>query len=117
MTLFVTDHPTVLGGDPSETMPSAASSAPLVPGREDRRDLRTRKALVQRVAGEFHEIPGLCLTLPQAARFFGLAEASCERILSDLVEGGVIQRAGNYYGIWRTEFIGAGFLIRNRYLW
>lgn len=38
----------------------------------DRRDVSNRKALVQRIEAEFREIPGLCITLRQASRLFGV---------------------------------------------
>lgn len=76
----------------------------------DRRDVATRHELVQRVAGEFREIPGLCVTVEQASRLFGMSTDSCERILQSLCDDGVVQRAGRYYGVFRGDFVGSGFL-------
>jgi hypothetical protein len=42
-------------------------------------------SLVERVRGEYREMPGLCLTLPQASRFLQIDRADCERILEALV--------------------------------
>jgi hypothetical protein len=43
------------------------------------------QALVDRVRGEFNEMPGLRLTRDQAARLWGLDTASCEEVLNRLV--------------------------------
>ena len=42
-------------------------------------------ALVQRARGEFLEMPGLRLTIPQASRLWGLDTDSCSRIIDALV--------------------------------
>lgn len=42
-------------------------------------------ALVERARGEFLEMPGLRLTIPQAARLWGLDADSCSRIIDALV--------------------------------
>jgi hypothetical protein len=42
-------------------------------------------ALVQRARGEFLEMPGLRLTIPQATRLWGLDADSCSRIIDALV--------------------------------
>jgi hypothetical protein len=44
------------------------------------------ESLRRRVLAEFKEMPGLILTLPQAARLFGLALPECQRILVSLVD-------------------------------
>jgi len=41
--------------------------------------------LLQRVRGEYREMPGLRLTLPQAQRLFGLERVACLTILKALV--------------------------------
>jgi hypothetical protein len=69
-------------------------------------DLRDGKALSQRIGNEFHEIPGLCLTVPQASRFFGVAEDVCQQVLAQLAEEGVLQRAGSHYRVLRKDFVG-----------
>lgn len=48
------------------------------------------QALQARVLAEFREMPCLRLTLPQAARLFGIDTESCERVLGSLVEHGVL---------------------------
>ncbi len=59
-------------------------------------------AAVDRVRGEFLEMPGLQLTMPQAARLWGMDQAACRAIIDALVESsflrwtpaGTIVRAG-----------------------
>jgi hypothetical protein len=41
--------------------------------------------LEQRARGEFLEMPGLQLTIPQAARLWGLDTSSCHRVVTALV--------------------------------
>ncbi len=43
-------------------------------------------ALVRRIQGEFLEMPGLCLTQPQACRLWGLDGETCGTLLSRLVD-------------------------------
>jgi hypothetical protein len=43
--------------------------------------------LVQRVRNEFIEMPGLQLTLPQAARLWGLDHEASRLVIDALVEG------------------------------
>jgi Fic family protein len=54
--------------------------------------------LAQRIQSEFIEMPGLSLTLPQAARLWGLTRSQAESVLRDLVEGGFLVRTprGSY---------------------
>ncbi len=42
-------------------------------------------ALVDRVRGEFIEMPGLQLTLAQAARLWGMELTACQRVVDVLV--------------------------------
>jgi hypothetical protein len=42
--------------------------------------------VLQRVQGEFVEMPGLCLTAAQAQRLWGLDREMCDRLLEALVE-------------------------------
>ena len=50
--------------------------------------------LCARVWAEFREMPGLNLTLPQAARLFSLDRAHCARVLDALVLSGVLATDG-----------------------
>ena len=47
-----------------------------------------------RVQGEFHEMPGLKLTVRQAARLFSVETARCERVLGALVHDGILATDG-----------------------
>ena len=90
-----------------------AALGPVLRAAPDRRDLRSRTALVQRIEAEFREMPGLCITLGQASRLFGLSEDVCQRVLGQLAETDAIQRAGNYYGALRKDFVAANFVAHN----
>ena len=48
--------------------------------------------LLRRIQCEFLEMPGLCLTEPQARRLWNLDEACCAALLSELLEGGFLCR-------------------------
>jgi hypothetical protein len=48
------------------------------------------RTLYVRVEGEFREMPGLTLTVRQAARLFSMEPARCERVLGALVHDGVL---------------------------
>ena len=63
-------------------------------GRE-RRDTQARQALLSRIQGEFREMPGLSLTVEQAARLFGVPCEACTRVLGVLENTGVLRQAGD----------------------
>ena len=48
--------------------------------------------VLNRVAGEYYEMPGMCVTRPQAQRLWGLDSTTCELVLTTLVERGVVRR-------------------------
>jgi hypothetical protein len=50
-----------------------------------------------RVWGEFAEMPGLKLTLPQASRLFQLEASRCQRVLGVLVDTGQLVVRGNTF--------------------
>jgi hypothetical protein len=52
-------------------------------------------ALLQRVYGEFQEMPGLRLTCRQAQRLWGLDESACLELLEFLVESKFLCRLGH----------------------
>jgi DNA-binding IclR family transcriptional regulator len=68
------------------------------PPATERGDLTTFNALVRRIRGEYQEMPGLTLTIPQAALLFGVRESTCVRLLRALVEEGFLRQtsAGRY---------------------
>ena len=49
------------------------------------RDLTASASLVQRIRAEYLEMPGLTLTVPQAARLWNLSAAHSQQLLSELV--------------------------------
>jgi hypothetical protein len=60
-------------------------------------DLRDDPDLCTRIEAEFREMPGLTLTLPQAARLFSLDLDRCERVLDALVHGGLLRTDGRSF--------------------
>ena len=77
-------------------VPAIASLPAQTPS--ERRNLTARKALARRVRSEFEEMPGLSLTLAQAAKLFGISSDACARIFSQLSEEGLLRpiRSGTY---------------------
>ena len=68
-----------------------------------RRDAGARQALRDRILSEFREMPGMTLTVPQAARLFGIPTSACERILVQCTQAGVLhRRQTGCYGLPRT---------------
>ena len=50
------------------------------------------------IVGAYREMPGLTLTLPQAARLFGLRGNTCQIVMEDLVrEGRLRLTSGGQY--------------------
>jgi hypothetical protein len=88
---------------PLETSWQALPEIPLAPAvahlpaahPAERRDLTARQALLGRIRGEFEEMPGLSVTLDQAARLFGLPRDIASRILERLTEERVLYRRRN----------------------
>lgn len=48
--------------------------------------------IIRRIRGEYLEMPGLSLTLPQAQRLWGLDQGFCHDLLNTLVETGFLAR-------------------------
>jgi hypothetical protein len=48
-------------------------------------------SLLERVQGEFIEMPGLQLTMAQAARLWGLELAACRNVVDALVESAFLR--------------------------
>ena len=48
--------------------------------------------LLNRVVGEYNEMPGMCVTRHQAQRLWGLDSTTCELVLMTLVERGILRR-------------------------
>ena len=60
--------------------------------------------LVTRIQTEFREMPGLTLTLPQAARLFSLEPELCARVLRALVVEGLLVTDGRSFN--RADVVG-----------
>jgi hypothetical protein len=65
--------------------------------RCDEHELRAR------ISAEFREMPGLKVTLGQAARLFSVDPAQCASVLGALVEGGVLSTDGRAFGRAGTD--------------
>lgn len=57
----------------------------------------TDMALHARIRAEYHEMPGMRLTLAQAARLFNLEPARCARVLHTLVSDGALWTNGREF--------------------
>lgn len=53
--------------------------------------------LHQRIRAEYNEMPGMRLTLPQAARLFNLEPAHCAEVLRILVKNGALWTNGREF--------------------
>jgi hypothetical protein len=83
---------------PSEASRSSAARATARARAARSNDLGATPALAEaivRVEAEYREMPGLSLTLPQAARLWGLDRSTCERVLATLIERRILRRALN----------------------
>lgn len=49
------------------------------------------RALVERVRGEFNEMPGLQLTMAQAAKLWGMDSTSCRNVIEALVDASFLR--------------------------
>jgi hypothetical protein len=54
-----------------------------------------RRSLVQRIEGEYHEMPGLKLTDAQAQRLWGLDAETCRTILVTLMQRRFLRRTAS----------------------
>jgi Holliday junction resolvasome RuvABC ATP-dependent DNA helicase subunit len=61
--------------------------------------VQDRRRLAERVRAEYREMPGLCLSLSQAARLLGLDRASCGDVFHTLVQEGFLRQTS------RGEFV------------
>ena len=51
--------------------------------------------LIRRIEAEYREMPGMCVTEPQARRLWGLDSTTCAFALKTLVERGVLRRTAH----------------------
>ena len=79
----------------SRSRPTHAKTPPQTARRDDTRTMPAFREAILRVEGEYREMPGLSLTLAQAARLWGLDQGTCERVLTNLVDRRILRRAWN----------------------
>ena len=72
------------------TTPARATS--LAAAFTDRRPVESVETLKVRVRAEYREMPGLCLTLPQACRLWQIEAGATAAILDGLVAEGFLRR-------------------------
>lgn len=48
--------------------------------------------LLVRVESEYREMPGMCVTQPQAQRLWGLDAVTCSFVLMTLIDRGILRR-------------------------
>jgi len=70
------------------------SPAPVGP---DRAAVGVAALHLEHARAEFEEMPGLCLTLAQAARFWGLDQVVCRGVLEHLAGEGFLERRVHGY--------------------
>jgi hypothetical protein len=59
----------------------------------------TKALIVERIRGEFREMPGLTLTAAQACRLWSLDMATCTEAFTRLIDAGYLwQKADGTYG-------------------
>jgi hypothetical protein len=66
-------------------------------------------ALTIRIRSEFNESPGMCLTLRQGARLWGIAPEECARIVERLVQEDFLRwtRNGEVVRAESSSFVGS----------
>jgi hypothetical protein len=55
-------------------------------------DTTALRDVLNRVEGEYNEMPGMCVTRMQAQRLWGLDSTTCELVLTTLLDRGVVRR-------------------------
>ena len=51
--------------------------------------------LLQRIEGEYRELPALSVTAPQAERLWGLDSTTCSFVLMTLIQRGILRRTAS----------------------
>ena len=62
-----------------------------------RAELCEDRALCTRIIGEYLEMPGLNVTLPQACRLWSIDPRRCQRLLDWLLASGFLRKSGASY--------------------
>ena len=74
----------------STMMTAPASTMPVSPTARSKRSDESITADLARVRSEYVEMPGLVLTLPQAARLYGFSTQRAAEILAALLDSGFL---------------------------
>ena len=68
--------------------------------------MHSQDQLARRILGEYREMPGLSLTIPQACRLWNLDRAVCEVVLQTLLdEGFITQTAAGQFAAYASEHV------------
>jgi hypothetical protein len=68
--------------------------------------MQSQEALASRIRGEYREMPGLSLTVPQACRLWNLDGTVCEGVLQVLLdEGFLARRAVGQFAAYSAEHV------------
>jgi hypothetical protein len=73
-------------------MPAATSD---LARRRKPRTTAALEELLQRIEGEYREMPGLSVTAPQAERLWGLDSTTCAFLLMTLIRLGILKRTAS----------------------
>jgi predicted transcriptional regulator of viral defense system len=79
-----------------------ATHSTTAPYRRDSKSRAREDHLDARVRAEYLEMPGLCLTVDQARRLWGLDAADCHAVLHRLVAQGFLTRSTRGMYLRRT---------------
>ena len=74
--------------------------------RDERRNISSRAAIVQRVIGGVVQNPSVTLTVPTLQKWLGVPTEAAERILARLASSGLVKEVQR--GVWARGSIGAG---------
>jgi len=102
----------MMPAEPTRKTPSTGRRSTLLQLREaamqeDGSVVVAQDTILNRIRGEFREMPGLRLKREQAQRLFCLDEAQCQRLLDTLVQAGFLARSPD--GLYGLPSAVAGF--------
>lgn len=63
----------------------------------ERVNVSADRALCTRVIGEYLEMPGLKVTIPQACRLWNIDQPQCAHLFDTLLASGFLQKSGECY--------------------
>jgi hypothetical protein len=91
---MLTAH-TIIEARESSRSRSARPTPPSDISRPSHLSANAIREALRRVEGEYREMPGLSLTLPQAARLLGIEPSTCEVVVTALIERNILKRTLN----------------------